>query len=322
MRISGLNKFRVGNSGVGSGNAQPSEVLSPKTFSNDNLDGAAGTMSDMSGQTLSNQSLSGGNLQASYFEFHLSPVSAGFVNTLTKFRQRLTNLISANLKTGVSIPEIGVSGSFTSDATAVASEVLSSKKAYVNGALVVGTMPNNAAPTATITNQNGTVNVPAGYSPGGTITASISNLTAGVIKKDAVVGGITGTFSDALKLTPGNNVIWSANDPNNDFIADTTAGLGAWGLVANSGLQNKTINYPGTVRVEFSAVSADGEIAVYKNGVIVSDIIRLSTSLTTYTRDIAVNAGDVLSLWGRMFSDYSYVRVDWVAVKVGTALFM
>lgn len=57
-----------------------------------------------------------------------------------------------------------------------------------------GTMANNASPTATISTHDGTSIIPAGYNPGGTITASYTNFAANVIKSGTAVGGVTGTY--------------------------------------------------------------------------------------------------------------------------------
>ena len=47
------------------------------------------------------------------------------------------NLVASNIKAGVSI--LGINGSYTSDATATASDIKSGKTAYINGAKVTGT---------------------------------------------------------------------------------------------------------------------------------------------------------------------------------------
>ena len=63
------------------------------------------------------------------------------------------------------------------DATAVASDILYSKTAYSQGQKLIGTMPNNGATGGTITTQNGTYTIPAGYTSGGTVTATLPSGT-------------------------------------------------------------------------------------------------------------------------------------------------
>jgi len=71
----------------------------------------------------------------------------------------------------------------TSDANATASHILINKTAYVNGSKVTGSMSDNGATGGTITTQGGTYSIPAGYTSGGTVTASlpVSTITNGVL---------------------------------------------------------------------------------------------------------------------------------------------
>ena len=67
----------------------------------------------------------------------------------------------------------------TSTGTAVAGDILTGKIAFVNGASVTGSMPNNGATSLTIDGmQETSVAVPAGYTTGGTVSLTDSIETA------------------------------------------------------------------------------------------------------------------------------------------------
>ena len=71
----------------------------------------------------------------------------------------------------------------TSDADAVAANILDSKTAYVNGVKVVGTMPNNGSVTTSMDGLTTTsVTISAGYTSGGTVslTSDIEDALAAI----------------------------------------------------------------------------------------------------------------------------------------------
>lgn len=71
----------------------------------------------------------------------------------------------------------------TGDADAAAANILDSKTAYVNGAKVVGTMPNNGSVTSSLDGlTTASVTIPAGYTSGGTVslTSDIEDVLAAI----------------------------------------------------------------------------------------------------------------------------------------------
>lgn len=95
----------------------------------------------------------------------------------------------------------------TSDATAVAAEILTGKTAYKNGAKLTGTMPNRGAVAGTISTVTGEYTVPQGYHDGsGKVSIDATEqakLIATNIREGITVLGITGTMSgsEGVKAT-------------------------------------------------------------------------------------------------------------------------
>ena len=58
-----------------------------------------------------------------------------------------------------------------------------------------GTMPNNGTLETTLTTHGATYNIPSGYTSGGQVKTNITNCTAGNIKYNVPVGGVTGSFT-------------------------------------------------------------------------------------------------------------------------------
>ena len=92
-----------------------------------------------------------------------------------------SNLIASNIKTGTSI--FGVTGTYTSDATATASQILSGKTAYVNGSKITGTMTNKSgttttASTVTESGTNALISIPSNgyYSTSSKISVPIETI--------------------------------------------------------------------------------------------------------------------------------------------------
>ena len=84
----------------------------------------------------------------------------------------------------------------TSDADAVAGNVLTGKKAYGSGGSISGSMANNGDTSGTISTKAGTVSVPAGYTSGGTVSIASAQqnlLVSGNIKSGVTILGVSGS---------------------------------------------------------------------------------------------------------------------------------
>ena len=121
----------------------------------------------------------------------------------------------------------------TTDANAMAGEILSGKTAYVNGNKITGSMPNNGATNVTISSASG-ASIPAGYSDGSAKavldSASASALSANNIRQGVTILGVEGTLSpeDDLTVGPvsatpsGSQQVITAASQNLDYITQVT----------------------------------------------------------------------------------------------------
>ena len=123
------------------------------------------------------------------------------------------DLTAANIRNGVNI--FGVTGTYTSDATADATMILKDKIAYSKGSKITGTMANNGAVAPSALGAGGSYTIPAGYHNGsGKVTAASlagqtpADATAGLIAngKTAWVNGskITGTMTELTEISPNS----------------------------------------------------------------------------------------------------------------------
>lgn len=139
-------------------------------------------------------------------------VTAGYYSA-TNLTQVDLNLNAANIKAGISI--FGVTGATavvdTSSGTAMASDILAGKTAYVNGSLVIGTM---ALQTMTSSNNN----MVAGYYASTNLTQVDTDLVAENIKTNVILFGITGThanpspYPSLVAKTGQTNSVQEGND--------------------------------------------------------------------------------------------------------------
>ena len=132
-------------------------------------------------------------------------------DTLTAASQLMYG-VTAHAKSGAPITGSCTYDADTSDADAVAAEILLNKTAYVNSNKVVGTMPNNGAVSGSISTKGGVYTVPQGYHDGsGTVGISSTEqakIIASNIKSGISILGVTGTYSGeavtatAVNITP------------------------------------------------------------------------------------------------------------------------
>lgn len=104
-----------------------------------------------------------------------------------------------HLPTGEVVTGTSTKDADTSDATAVASEILVDKTAYKNGAKVTGTMPNIGSQTGAISTKTGTVSISQGYHDGGGAigidSTEQAKLIATNIREGVTILGVEGSMS-------------------------------------------------------------------------------------------------------------------------------
>ncbi|MDO4327138.1 MAG: hypothetical protein Q4E24_14080 [bacterium] len=105
-------------------------------------------------------------------------------------------ITAAKLAAGQTV--LGIDGSFSNDANAIAANILSGKTAYVGGNKVTGTMVNRGAVTQAL-NAGGGYKIPAGYHDGNgeVIANALSGQTAGTAVAANILSGKTAWVNGA-----------------------------------------------------------------------------------------------------------------------------
>ncbi len=165
-----------------------------------------------------------------------------------------------NIKKGVTIFE--TLGTFTDDGNAGAGDLLIDKKAYVNGALVTGTMPNITTDQASTARGVGigviTLTAPQGYYDGtdkvtatdAQVAALDADITAANIKSTITIFGVAGN-TNVVDTSSGDAVA-----------ADLATGKKAWvdGAEVTGTASGATAAVPKTGQTTSSATGDDGDL--------------------------------------------------------------
>jgi hypothetical protein len=175
--VTGIGIFGVtGTAITATGNATESQVLGGSTFSAAGASGLTGTMTDRGAVAITPGTAP-------------QTIAQGYHNGSGSVSGD-ANLVTGNIKSGTTI--FGVAGKSsvveTATGTAVAGDMLASKTAYVNGALITGTMASQTLSAASAT-------VTAGYYASTNLTQVDTDLMAGNIMTNVTIFGVVGILS-------------------------------------------------------------------------------------------------------------------------------
>lgn len=140
----------------------------------------------------------------------------------------------AHDKTGAPIVGTSTKDADTSDANAGAAEILINKTAYVTGAKVTGTMPNNGAKTLNVAKKDVSVPIPHGYHDGSgaaqidpTEAAKIipNNIRQGIsiLGVEGTMSGTEGAKAQAKAVTPSfTQQVIAPDSPKYNYLSQVT----------------------------------------------------------------------------------------------------
>jgi len=140
--------------------------------------------------------------------------------------------VTAHDASGAEITGSSTKDSDTSDATALASEVLDTKTFYARGSKITGTMANRGGVTGTISTVAQEYSIPVGYHDGsGRVkidTTEQAKIIAGNIKSGVEILGVTGSYTgeaisaQAKVATPSSSQQTILPDSGYDYLSQVT----------------------------------------------------------------------------------------------------
>lgn len=140
--------------------------------------------------------------------------------------------VTAHDASGAEITGSSTKDSDTSDATALASEVLDTKTFYARGSKITGTMANRGGVAGTISTVAQEYSIPVGYHDGsGKVkidTTEQAKIIAGNIKSGVEILGVTGSYTgeaisaQAKVATPSSSQQTILPDSGYDYLSQVT----------------------------------------------------------------------------------------------------
>ena len=257
-----------------------------------------------------------------YLEIITRPRVSGYVDPSTTLRTWIINLTKEKIQAGVVIGPVGgaqLTGTYTSDATATAGQILSGQTAYVNGSKITGTMPNHGSAnilTDAILLQDSNVyfNIPnAGYYVAGSDTyttystlASKIGLTADKLITGNTVLGVVGTGSSGKRYVKIESPTGGYLNPNYSQSGREINGSSWYSYPAYTEYSYRALSYPWTSFIP------DGS---WKPSVMkITDVKRNGSweGSIQYTRTALITPATKIVLWEYASSPAQYSKLMYV----------
>lgn len=227
-------------------------------------------------------------------------------NTLDRILiEKNTKLIPENIKEGVTI--LGVVGNATidmTDATAVPSDIIAGKTAYLKDGIATGTMTNNGA--ISITPSSAIQTIPAGYHNGNgkvrAVTATVdSNIQPNNIKRGVAILGVTGTLDnlDTSDATANRSTILSGSTAyvKGEKVTGSMPNNGKLTYTPQTRAQSIPSGYTsgGSVAAVTAAIDSNIRAGNIKSGITILGVTGNLTDAGINTSDATATASQILA---------------------------